>query len=123
MPQVSNASAHARSVPRDLANGVAAGRCRGASGHRNCNAPAIPSPAECLIIDRPRTGLEEPPRLDPITTALQLAFYFLFTVSVCEFCRRRGQLEPSVVAIFGSIAALFTLTFVNALVPVVAPVA
>ena len=74
-------------------------------------------------MDRRGTGLEEAPRLDPVTTALQLAFYFLFAVSVWEFYRRRGQLELSVVAIFGSIAALFTLTFVNALLPVVAPLA
>jgi len=55
--------------------------------------------------------------------ALQLAFYILFAVSVLQYLRRRGQLELSVVAIFGSIAALFFLTFVNALLPAVSPVA
>src|SRR6185369_1847999 len=61
--------------------------------------------------------------LDPVTMALQLAFYILFAVSVLQYLRRRGQLELSVVAIFGSIAALFFLTFVNALLPAVSPVA
>ena len=61
--------------------------------------------------------------MDPVTTALQLTFYFLFAVSVWQFIKRRGQLELSVVAVFGSIAALFTLTFLNALVPALSPIA
>ena len=61
--------------------------------------------------------------MDPVTTALQLTFYFLFAVSVWQFIKRRGQLELSVVAVFGSIAALFTLTFMNALVPTLSPIA
>lgn len=61
--------------------------------------------------------------MDPVTTALQLAFYVLFAVSVLQFIRRRGQLELSVVAIFGSFAALFFLTFINALQPSLAPIA
>jgi PAS domain S-box-containing protein len=61
--------------------------------------------------------------LDPVTTALQLGFYVLFGVSVWQFIRRRGQLELSVVAIFGSFAALFFLTFLNALMPALTPIA
>jgi PAS domain S-box-containing protein len=61
--------------------------------------------------------------VDPVTTALQLGFYILFAVSVWQFARRRGQLELSVVAIFGSFAALFFLAFLNALQPSLAPIA
>jgi len=61
--------------------------------------------------------------VDPVTTALQLGFYVLFAVSVWQFARRRGRLELSVVAIFGSFAALFFLTFLNALQPSLAPIA
>lgn len=61
--------------------------------------------------------------MDPVTTALQLGFYVLFLVSVWEYIRRRGQLELSVVAIFGSIAALFFLTFLNALWPEISAIA
>lgn len=57
--------------------------------------------------------------MDPVTTALQLGFYVLFGVSVWQYIKRRGQLELSVVAIFGSIAALFLLTFLNALWPAI----
>lgn len=55
--------------------------------------------------------------MDPVTAALQLGFYVLFGMSVWQYIRRRGQLELSVVAIFGSFAALFFLTFLNALLP------
>jgi PAS domain S-box-containing protein len=58
--------------------------------------------------------------LDPITTALQLAFYALFGLSVLQFVRHRGALELSVVAIFGSFAALFFLSFLTALRPDIA---
>jgi PAS domain S-box-containing protein len=61
--------------------------------------------------------------LDPITTALQLAFYVLFGVSVLQYVRNRGPLELSVMAVFGSIAALFALTFLNTLSPGIAPIA
>ena len=61
--------------------------------------------------------------MDPITIGLQLGFFVLFGVSVFQFARRRGPLELSVVAIFGSFAALFLLAFVNALEPSLAPVA
>ncbi len=61
--------------------------------------------------------------MDPITTGLQLAFYVLFVASVYQFLRNRGPLELSVMLVFGSFAALFGLTFLNALVPAVAPVA
>ena len=61
--------------------------------------------------------------LDPITTAFQLIFFFLFGVSVFQWLRNRGPLELSVMAIFGSFAALFTLSFVNALQPSLAPAA
>jgi PAS domain S-box-containing protein len=61
--------------------------------------------------------------LDPITLALQLAFFFLFGMSVFQFLRNRGPLELSVMAIFGSFAALFTLSFLQTLTPAVAPVA
>lgn len=61
--------------------------------------------------------------MDPVTTALQLGFYVLFGVSVWQFIKRRGQLELSVVAIFGSIAALFLLSFLNTLLPAMTPVA
>ena len=53
--------------------------------------------------------------MDPITTVLQLAFFVLFGVSVLQFLRNRGPLELSVMAVFGSIAALFALTFLNTL--------
>lgn len=62
-------------------------------------------------------------RLDPITTALQIGFYILFAMSVWQFVRRPGPLELSVLAIFGSFAALFFLTFLNAMLPAIAPVA
>ncbi|MEO5703704.1 MAG: ATP-binding protein [Candidatus Limnocylindrales bacterium] len=61
--------------------------------------------------------------MDPITIALQLAFYVLFGMSVWQFIHRRGPLELSVVAIFGSFAALFALTFVNELLPSISAVA
>src|SRR6185312_5574516 len=61
--------------------------------------------------------------MDPITIGLQLGFFVLFGVSVFQFARHRGPLELSVVAIFGSFAALFLLSFVNALQPALAPVA
>ena len=55
--------------------------------------------------------------MDPITIGLQLGFFVLFGVSVFQFARHRGPLELSVLAIFGSFAALFVLSFVNALRP------
>jgi PAS domain S-box-containing protein len=55
--------------------------------------------------------------VDPITIGLQLGFFVLFGVSVFQFWRHRGPLELSVVAIFGSFAALFLLSFMNALLP------
>ncbi len=61
--------------------------------------------------------------MDPITTALQLAFYVLFAMSVWQYFKQRGPLELSVVAIFGSFAALFALTFLNALLPSISAVA
>jgi PAS domain S-box-containing protein len=61
--------------------------------------------------------------LDPVTTTLQIAFYFLFGVSVWQLMRRRGHLELSVVAIFGSFAALFFLSFIRALQPALTPIA
>ena len=60
--------------------------------------------------------------MDPVTTALQLGFYVLFGVSVWQYIQRRGPLELSVMAIFGTIAAWFILTFVNALLPSLTPV-
>jgi PAS domain S-box-containing protein len=61
--------------------------------------------------------------LDPITTALQLGFYVLFFASVVQYVRNRGPLQLSVLAIFGSFAALFALTFLNTLQPALAPIA
>jgi PAS domain S-box-containing protein len=61
--------------------------------------------------------------LDPITFALQLGFFVLFGVSVWQFMQHRGPLELSVMAIFGSILALFVLSFLNALEPALTPVA
>jgi PAS domain S-box-containing protein len=61
--------------------------------------------------------------VDPVTTILQLAFYVLFGASVLQFLRERGPIQLSVMAIFGSIAALFALSFLNALLPAIAPVA
>ena len=61
--------------------------------------------------------------MDPITTALQLGFYVLFLVSVVQYIRYRGPLQLSVLAIFGSFAAFFALTFLNSLQPAIAPVA
>ena len=61
--------------------------------------------------------------MDPITIGLQLGFFVLFGVSVFQFARNKGPLELSVVAIFGSFAALFLLSFLNALLPALTPVA
>jgi PAS domain S-box-containing protein len=61
--------------------------------------------------------------VDPITIGLQLGFFVLFGVSVFQYARHRGPLELSVVAIFGSFAALFLLSFLNALQPSLSPVA
>jgi PAS domain S-box-containing protein len=61
--------------------------------------------------------------LDPITTALQLGFYVLFLVSVVQYARYRGPLQLSVLAVFGSFAALFALSFLNELQPSIAPIA
>jgi PAS domain S-box-containing protein len=61
--------------------------------------------------------------VDPITIGLQLGFFVLFGVSVFQFARQRGPLELSVLAIFGSFAALFLLSFLNALQPALAPIA
>jgi PAS domain S-box-containing protein len=57
------------------------------------------------------------PNVDPITTALQLGFFVLFGVSVFQFWRLRGPLELSVLAVFGSFAALFLLSFMTSLLP------
>ena len=62
-------------------------------------------------------------RLDPITTALQLGFFLLFGVSVWQYMQHRGPLELSVLAIFGSVVALFVLSFLNVLLPTLSPVA
>jgi PAS domain S-box-containing protein len=61
--------------------------------------------------------------LDPVTTTLQLGFYLLFGVSVWQFVRHRGPLELSVMAIFGSFAALFFLSFLNTLRPSIGDIA
>ena len=61
--------------------------------------------------------------MDPITSALQLGFFVLFGVSVWQFMQHRGPLELSVVAIFGSIVALFVLSLLNALQPALTPIA
>ena len=53
--------------------------------------------------------------MDPITIALQLGFFLLFGVSTYQFLRNRGPLELSVLAVFGSIAALFALSFLNSI--------
>jgi PAS domain S-box-containing protein len=66
---------------------------------------------------------EQLPDLDPITTTLQLAFFVLFGVSAMQYLRNRGPLELSVMAVFGSIAALFALTFLNSLSSVITPIA
>ncbi|HUQ44501.1 MAG TPA: ATP-binding protein [Candidatus Limnocylindria bacterium] len=61
--------------------------------------------------------------MDPITAALQLAFYVLFGATVYQYLRNRGPLELMVMAIFASFAALFTLSFLNTIVPAVGVVA
>ncbi len=61
--------------------------------------------------------------MDPITTALQLGFYVLFGVSAWQFVRHRGPLELSVLAIFGSFAALFFISSVNTIEPRLSPLA
>lgn len=61
--------------------------------------------------------------MDPITAALQLAFYVLFAASLWQYVRHRGPLELSVLMVFGSFAALFALNFLNALLPALAPFA
>ena len=63
------------------------------------------------------------PNVDPITSALQLGFFVLFGVSVYQFWRHRGPLELSVLAVFGSFAALFVLSFVTSLLPGLSQVA
>ncbi|HTK44132.1 MAG TPA: ATP-binding protein [Patescibacteria group bacterium] len=61
--------------------------------------------------------------MDPVTIGLQLGYFILFGVSVYQFARHRGPLELSVSAIFGSYAALFLLSFLNALLPSLSPIA
>jgi PAS domain S-box-containing protein len=61
--------------------------------------------------------------VDPLTIGLQLGFFILFGVSAYQYARHRGPLELSVFAIFGSYAALFLLSFLNALLPSLTPVA
>jgi PAS domain S-box-containing protein len=61
--------------------------------------------------------------VDPITTGLQLAFFVLFAASVYQYLRNRGPLELSVMAVFASFAALFSLSFLNAIRTDIAPVA
>ncbi len=61
--------------------------------------------------------------MDPITAGLQLAFFLLFAASVFQYLRNRGPLELSVMAVFGSFAALFTFSFLQALRPDLAFVA
>jgi PAS domain S-box-containing protein len=96
----------------------------------SCNAGVIPRASELAMMSavaRRREfvaitggGLAN---VDPISAALQLAFYALFAASVFQYLRNRGPLELSVMLVFGSFAALFGLSFLNALVPAVAPVA
>jgi signal transduction histidine kinase len=59
--------------------------------------------------------------LDLTTVLLQLAFYAVFAVSVWRYARRRGPLELSIVAVFGTFVALFLLSFVNGLAPALTP--
>jgi len=61
--------------------------------------------------------------VDPTTTALQVAFYFLFGASLWRYLQHRGPLEFSVMVTFASFAALFALNFLNALLPSIAPIA
>ncbi len=61
--------------------------------------------------------------MDPITAALQIAFYVLFAVSAFQYVRSRGSLEITVLAIFASFAALFALAFLNSLMPDLSAVA
>jgi PAS domain S-box-containing protein len=60
--------------------------------------------------------------VDPLTIALQLAYYAVFGVSVWRWVQRRGVLEFAVVAVFATFAALFALTFLNTAAPAVAPI-
>ena len=60
--------------------------------------------------------------MDPVTIALQAAFFVLFGVSLYQFARNRGPLELSVVAVFGSIAALFALSILNGIARDLAPI-
>src|SRR6476659_3007635 len=61
--------------------------------------------------------------VDPVTIGLQLGYFILFGVSAYQLARHRGPLELSVFAIFGSYAALFLLSFLNALLPSLSPIA
>lgn len=74
------------------------------------------------VARRPLTG-RWARQVDPITTALQLAFYMLFGASVIQYLRNRGPLALAVMLVFGSFAALFGLSFLNALRPDLAPIA
>ena len=61
--------------------------------------------------------------MDPLTIALQLAYYAVFGVSVWRWLQRRGVLEFAVMSVFAAFAALFALSFLNTLAPVIAPIA
>ena len=61
--------------------------------------------------------------MDPLTIALQLAYYAVFGVSVWRWLQHRGVLEFAVMLVFAAFAALFALSFVNTAAPVVAPIA
>ena len=84
-------------------------------------ATALQNPGSSGAREAPIGGTS--PNVDPVTTTLQLAFLALFGVSVYQYMQRRTPLELSVMAIFASFAALFLLSFLNALVPDLAPIA
>ncbi|HYN69764.1 MAG TPA: hypothetical protein VEX41_06115, partial [Candidatus Eisenbacteria bacterium] len=60
--------------------------------------------------------------MDPLTIALQVAYYAVFGVSVWRWLQHRGVLEFAVMSVFAAFAALFALTFLNTTAPVVAPI-
>ncbi|MEA2673541.1 MAG: hypothetical protein QOI92_733, partial [Chloroflexota bacterium] len=108
-----DASTHATSVPQD----------GGTFAEASCNVRLIHADVPWVIMARLGSQPEGSARLDPITFALQLGFFVLFGVSVWQFIQHRGPLELSVMAIFGSIVALFALSLLNALLPALTPVA
>ena len=55
--------------------------------------------------------------MDLLSLVLQLAFFALFGVAVWRYLRRPGPIELTVVAIFGTVAAVFAISLLGRFVP------